>query len=254
MGPSCGGFTCSFAPFKLLSTIHVTRSDRPCANSELSTLACTRNVGVGVASGVAPTAGLEEAWESPAEASAPPAGAAESAELCECLPSSIDSATDATCAAAAWLAASAAAVKAVAAVAAPPRSAGRRRRGIRAVRIVGARRSGIRRLDGGKPSVRGCRCVIRRRRATRCTGHGQLSGARRGTLSARGARQSRIGIAVSCRIRIGSRWSIARAPHRRIARRRAAGRLHGAFAGRGRCRRNRPRCRGGGRRRRAGRV
>src|SRR5882762_1523059 len=48
MGPSCGGFTCNFAPFRLLSTIQDTRSARPCPNSGVSTPAATFRVGGGV--------------------------------------------------------------------------------------------------------------------------------------------------------------------------------------------------------------
>src|ERR1700733_6223022 len=50
MGPSCGGFTCNLAPFRLLSTIQDTRSDTPCANSGVSTPGETFRMGVGVAS------------------------------------------------------------------------------------------------------------------------------------------------------------------------------------------------------------
>ena len=50
MGPSCGGFTCNFAPFRLLPTIQDTRSARACPNSGVSTPAATFRVGVGVAS------------------------------------------------------------------------------------------------------------------------------------------------------------------------------------------------------------
>src|SRR5882724_886089 len=48
MGPSCGGFTCNFAPFRLLSTIQDTRSASPSPNSGVSTPAATRRVGGGV--------------------------------------------------------------------------------------------------------------------------------------------------------------------------------------------------------------
>src|ERR1700689_1746506 len=50
MGPSCGGVTCNFAPFILLSTIHDTRSARPRPNSGVSPPAPTFNVGVGLTS------------------------------------------------------------------------------------------------------------------------------------------------------------------------------------------------------------
>src|SRR5258708_34876012 len=104
MGPSCGGFTCSFAPFRLLSTIQDTRSARPCPNSGVSTPAATfRAGGAVVASATAvgltpscaapaaePSTGVPDSTESPvppdarlsaapAPASAVPAGAAAAA-------------------------------------------------------------------------------------------------------------------------------------------------------------------------------
>src|SRR6266851_1918586 len=58
MGPSCGGFTCNFAPFRLLSTIQDTRSARPCPNSGVSTPAATFRVGSGVGVASATAVGL----------------------------------------------------------------------------------------------------------------------------------------------------------------------------------------------------
>src|SRR5258708_6145800 len=72
MGPSCGGFTCSFAPFRLLSTIQDTRSARPCPNSGVSTPAATFRVGGAVVAS-ATAVGL------PARFAAPAAGTADNA-------------------------------------------------------------------------------------------------------------------------------------------------------------------------------
>src|SRR6266446_6411543 len=65
MGPSCGGFTCSFAPFRLLSTIQDTRSARPCPNSGVSTPAATFRVGGAVVAS-ATAVGLTPSCAAPA--------------------------------------------------------------------------------------------------------------------------------------------------------------------------------------------
>src|SRR6267154_43684 len=66
MGPSCGGLTCNFAPFRLLPTIHDTRSAKPCPNSGVSIPAATFSVGVGAASATAVVFTLN--WAAPAAA------------------------------------------------------------------------------------------------------------------------------------------------------------------------------------------
>src|ERR1700733_6974164 len=65
MGPSCGGFTCTFALVKLLPTINDTRSARPCANSGVSTAGETFRVGAAVASVPAVVLALNCATPSP---------------------------------------------------------------------------------------------------------------------------------------------------------------------------------------------
>src|SRR6266446_6975467 len=65
MGPSCGGFTCSFAPFRLLSTIQDTRSARPCPNSGVSTPAATFRAGGAVVAS-ATAVGLTPSCAAPA--------------------------------------------------------------------------------------------------------------------------------------------------------------------------------------------
>src|SRR5882757_8594450 len=83
IGPSCGGLTCSLAPFTPLSTIQETRSDNPCAKSALSTLAWIRSAAVGVASAGAPTDAFAFSCDNPAAASlAPPVNAARSNPPC----------------------------------------------------------------------------------------------------------------------------------------------------------------------------
>src|SRR5579863_2140179 len=84
MGPSCGGFTCNFAPFRLLSTIQDTWFAMPCPNSGVSTPAATFNVGVAGAS--IDDVGFALACAAPA--ALPPAvstAEAASAALRECL-------------------------------------------------------------------------------------------------------------------------------------------------------------------------
>src|SRR5712664_3578799 len=65
MGPSCGGFNCSFPPFRLLSTIQDTRSARPCPNSGVSTPAATFRAGGAVVAS-ATAVGLTPSCAAPA--------------------------------------------------------------------------------------------------------------------------------------------------------------------------------------------
>src|ERR1700722_13641693 len=101
MGPSCGGFTCNFAPFRLLSTIQDTWFAMPCPNSGVSTPAATFNVGVAGAS----IDGVEFALNCAAPAALPPpvsTAEAASAALRECLSAApILASTAAACALAA---------------------------------------------------------------------------------------------------------------------------------------------------------
>src|SRR5260221_5229222 len=78
MGPSCGGFTCSFAPFRLLSTIQDTRSARPCPNSGVSTPAATFRAGGAVVAS-ATAVGLTPSCAAPA--AAPSTDVVDSSEL-----------------------------------------------------------------------------------------------------------------------------------------------------------------------------